>query len=140
MSTTNLQPEQAAFVSILPENIDFTPFAAFPHGASLARVMGNPAEPGPYTVRVRVQSGVKLMPHSHHEDRLYTVVSGVFYIGRGDKFDEAKLEAYPPGSVVVLPGETPHFHWARSGEYITQITAIGPISLVYIDAADDPRN
>jgi hypothetical protein len=67
--------------------------------------------------------------------------SGVFYIGRGDRFDEEKLEAYPPGSIVVLPGDTPHFHWAKSGEYVTQVTAIGrPISLTYLNPEDDPRH
>ena len=50
------------------------------------------------------------MPHIHPEDRVYTVISGVFYIGLGDKFDTDKLEAYPPGSVIVLPGNTSHFH------------------------------
>jgi hypothetical protein len=28
-------------------------------------------------------------------------------------------------AVVILPGNTPHFHWAKSGEYITQVTAMG---------------
>jgi len=28
-------------------------------------------------------SGVKMMPHRHPEDRVYTVISGVFYIGLG---------------------------------------------------------
>jgi hypothetical protein len=84
-------------------------------------------------------AGKKLMPHRHHEDRVYTVISGVFYIGRGEQFDEAKLEAFPPGSVVVLPGGTAHFHWAKSGQYITQVTAIGPISLEYVHPGDDPR-
>jgi hypothetical protein len=28
-----------------------------------------------------------------------------------------KLEAYPPGTVIILPGNTSHFHWAKSGEY-----------------------
>jgi hypothetical protein len=67
-------------------------------------------------------------------------MSGVFYIGRGEQFVAEKLEAYPPGAVVVLPGGTPHFHWARSGDYVTQVTAIGPISLEYLDPDDDPRN
>ena len=71
-------------------------------------------------------SGVKLMPHIHPEDRVYTVMSGVFYIGLGDQFDGDKVRAYPPGSVIVLPGNTPHFHWAKSGEYVIQVTAIGP--------------
>ncbi len=48
--------------------------------------------------------------------------------------------AYPPGAVIVLPGGTPHFHWAKSGEYVTQVTAIGPISLEYVHPEDDPRN
>jgi hypothetical protein len=58
----------------------------------------------------------------------------------GDQFDADKLEAYPPGSVIVLPGNTYHFHWAKSSEYITQVTAIGPLGLEYINAKDDPRN
>ncbi len=45
----------------------------------------------------------------------------------------------PAGSVIVLPGNTPHFHWAKSGEYVTQVTAIGPLGLEYLDPADDPR-
>src|SRR5262245_2485599 len=67
-------------------------------------------------------------------------MSGVFYIGVGDRFDGDKVKAYPPGSVIVLPGNTWHFHWAKSGEYITQVTAIGPLGLEYMDAKDDPRN
>ena len=80
------------------------------------------------------------MPHSHPEDRVYTVISGIFYIGLGDEFDAGKLQAYPAGSVIILPGNTSHFHWAKSGEYITQVTAIGPLGLKYIDAKNDPRN
>src|SRR5215472_7552946 len=114
------QPEQADFKAILPEEIGWKPFAAFPPSARLAVIMGHPSEPGPYTIRVRVPHGVKLMPHRHPENRIYTVISGVFYIGLGDEFDPNKLEAYPPGTVIVLPGNTAHFHWAKSGEYITQ--------------------
>jgi quercetin dioxygenase-like cupin family protein len=134
------QPDQADFRSVLPEDIDWEPFAAFPPSARLAVMVGHPSEPGPYVVRVKVPSGVKLMPHRHQEDRVYTVMSGVFYIGLGDQFDEDELTAYPPGSVVVLPGGTSHFHWAKSGEYVTQVTAIGPISLDYVNPRDDPRS
>lgn len=90
--------------------------------------------------RVKVPFDVKLMPHTHPEDRVYTVISGVFYIGLGNEFDGNKLEAYPPGSVIILPGGTPHFHWAKSGEYVSQITAIGPLGMEYVDPKDDPRN
>jgi quercetin dioxygenase-like cupin family protein len=133
-------PGEAAFKSILPEDLDWKPFPAFPPPARLAVVVGEPNQAGPYTVRVKLPSGVKLMPHRHPEDRVYTVISGVFYIGLGERFDAEKLKAHPPGSVVVLPGGTWHFHWAKSGEYVTQVTAIGPLGLEYKEAGDDPRN
>jgi quercetin dioxygenase-like cupin family protein len=131
---------QEVFRSVLSEDIDWKPFAAFPPSVRLAVVVGQPSEAGPYTIRVRVPHGVKIMPHRHPEDRVYTVMSGVFYIGLGDQFDADKLQAYPPGSVVVLPGNTSHFHWAKSSEYVTQVTAIGPLGLEYISPKDDPRN
>jgi hypothetical protein len=93
MTTTHHQPGQDVFRSILSQDIDFQPFAAFPPGVMLAVVVGHPSETGPFTIRVKV----------------------------------------------VLPGETPHFHWAKSGEYITQVTALGPISLDYVHPNDDPR-
>ncbi len=133
------QPGQSAFRGILSEEIDWKPFAAFPASVRLAIVVGQPAQDGPYTIRVKVPRGVKLMPHKHPEDRVYTVISGIFYIGLGDNFDAEKLQAYPSGSVIILPGNTSHFHWAKSGEYITQVTAIGPLGLEYLNSNDDPR-
>lgn len=132
-------PKEPQLKVAFNEDTDWEPFPAFPPGARLAVVVGHPEEAAPYVVRVKVPAGVKLMPHRHHEDRVYTVISGVFYIGVGEEFDEAKLQAYPPGAVIVLPGGTAHFHWAKSGEYITQVTATGPISLDYVHAEDDPR-
>lgn len=134
------QPGQAIFRAVLPENVDWQPFPSFPPAVRLAVVVGHPSEPAPCVIRVKVPAGVKLMPHRHPEDRVYTVIEGVFYIGLGDRFDPDALVAYPPGSLVVLPGGTPHFHWARSGGYVSQVTAIGPTGLDYIDPVDDPRN
>ena len=142
----NKQPRQiptrsvSAFRAVLPEEIDWKPFPALPASVRLAVIVGKPSESGLYTIRVRVPGGVKLMPHRHPEDRIYTVISGVFYIGLGDEFDPDQLEAYPPGAVIVLPSNTSHFHWAKSGDYIAQVTAVGPLGLDYIDPKDDPRN
>ena len=139
-ATQRHEPGQEVFRSVLPEDIDWKPFAAFPPSVRLAVVVGEPSQPGPYLIRVKVPAGVKLMPHKHPEDRLYTVMSGVFYIGLGDRFDEDQLQAYPPGSVIILPGNTYHYHWAKSGEYVTQVTAFGPLGLEYLNPKDDPRN
>jgi quercetin dioxygenase-like cupin family protein len=128
------------FGSIHYDDIDWQPFAAFPKSVRLAVLVGDPTKSGPYVIRVRASAGAKLMPHKHSEDRIYTIISGVFYIGRGKTFDPALLTAYAPGSVIVLPGGTDHFHWAQSGEYIAQVNAMGPLGLDYLDPADDPRN
>jgi hypothetical protein len=133
------QAGPAVLKSILPEEIDWKPFAAFPPTARLAILFGHPSEPGLYVIRVKVPDGVKLMPHRHPENRIYTVMSGMFYIGVGEQFDAGALTAYPPGSFVLLPGRTSHFHWARSGEYVTQVMGMGPLGIDYLDLHDDPR-
>jgi len=129
----------SAFGDILEEDVQWHPFPAFPPQARLAVLVGEPARPGPYVVRVKVPADVKLMPHTHPEDRVYTVISGVFYIGLGTRFDADKLKAYAPGSVIVLPAHTPHFHWAKSGEYVSQVAGSGPLGIDYIVEGDDPR-
>jgi hypothetical protein len=65
------QPGEGIFRSILPEEIDWKPFPAFPLSARLAVLVGEPTQAGPYVIRVKVPSGVKLMPHRHPEDRIY---------------------------------------------------------------------
>lgn len=133
------QPGEAEFKSILPEDIVWQVFPAFPPAARLAVVIGDPTKPGPYVVRVKLPGGTRMMPHKHPEDRIYTVMSGIFYIGLGEEFDDSKLKPFPPGAVIVLPGDTAHFHCAKTGEYVTQVTAIGPLGLEYVNAHDDPR-
>jgi hypothetical protein len=53
------QPGQSAFRSVLSEDIDWKPLAAFPPEVCLAVVVGEPSAPGPYVIRVKVSSGVK---------------------------------------------------------------------------------
>ena len=80
------------------------------------------------------------MPHKHPEDRLYTVISGIFYVGVGDQFDTERFACLSTRRSDHSSRNTPHFHWAKSGEYITQVTAIGPLGLEYVNREDDPRN
>jgi len=87
-----LNPKE--FGEIPSENIPWIPFAEFPPSARIAILVGDTATAGPYVIRVKVPDGVKLMPHTHPEDRIYTVISGVFYIGLGSTFDAEKLKAH----------------------------------------------
>jgi quercetin dioxygenase-like cupin family protein len=127
------------FGDIRPEDVVWSTFPAFPPSMRLSVLVGDPTSAGPFVIRVRMPAGERLMPHRHPEDRIYTVISGVFYIGLGEQFDPDRLKAYPPGSVIVLPGNTAHFHWAKSGDYVAQVTATGPLGLHYVAPSDDPR-
>ena len=47
------QPGQDVFKSVLSEDINWKPFAAFPPSVRLAVIVGQPSEAGPYRIRVR---------------------------------------------------------------------------------------
>jgi hypothetical protein len=51
--TRQHQPGQAVFRAILPEDIDWKPFPAFPPSMRLAVVVGEPSSPGPYVIGVK---------------------------------------------------------------------------------------
>ena len=54
------QPGQAVFRSVLPEDIDWKPFAAFPPSVRLAILIGHPSERGPYRIGFKLPFGVNL--------------------------------------------------------------------------------
>jgi hypothetical protein len=83
------QPGQAVFNSILPEDIGWQPFSAFPPAVRFAVVVGHPSEPGPYLVRVEGAWRHKTDAAQASGGPDYTVMSGVLYIGLGDQFDGA---------------------------------------------------
>ena len=132
-------PGEERFFAVRDEEVQWHPSPLLPPEVRMAVLVGDPAKAAPYLIRVRVPNNARIPPHKHREDRIYTVMSGVFYIGLGDTFDETKLMGFAPGSVVVLPADQAHFHWAKSGEYISQISAFGPIGSTYLNPADDPR-
>ena len=47
------RPGEAVFRSVLPEDIDWKPFPAFPPSVRLAIIVGQLSERGPYVIRVK---------------------------------------------------------------------------------------
>jgi len=127
------------FAQLLPDQVPWTPGKSTPPGGESAGIYGNPGKPGMYIVRFKQPADYKVAPHRHPEERVYTVMSGTFYIGFGDEFDPDRLKAYPAGSVFVVPANASHFHWMRSGESVVQISGVGPSGIDYVDPHDDPR-
>jgi quercetin dioxygenase-like cupin family protein len=102
-------------------------------GVETAVLYGDPTKAGPYVLRAKFPAGFKLMPHSHPDEwRTGVVLSGVYYFGLGEKWDETKLRPYPAGTFFSEPKGRPHFVWAKDGEVIVQFTAIGPTAVIRI--------
>ena len=108
-------------------------------GIQTVLLKGDPNETGVYTIMLRVPAHTQIAAHSHRDDRVATVVSGTWHIGYGDKFDESKLKALPPGSFYTEPPGRNHFAETGDKPVEVQITGFGPSSTEYVDPAQDPR-
>src|SRR5256885_1096090 len=105
----------------------------FGRGPETAIMYGDPTKSGPYVLRVKFPAGFKLMPHFHPDEwRTGVVLSGNYYFGLGEQWDESKLRPYPSGTFFSEPKGTPHFVWAKDGEVIVQFTAMGPTGITLI--------
>jgi quercetin dioxygenase-like cupin family protein len=93
-----------------------------------AAIYGDPAKSAPYAFRVRAQAGHRLAPHTHRDERTVTVLSGTYWTGVGESFDDARLQPYPAGSFYVIPAGIPHFSAVLDGEVEFQETGVGPSS------------
>lgn len=101
------------------------------------KISGDQAKPGPYVFLTRPRPGRSAAsePHSHPDDRTYTVISGTWYVGFGTRFDESKLIALPAGSYYTEPAGVPHFVLIKDEGVVVQITGTGPSRLIAADAA-----
>mgnify|MGYP003547828375 CR=1 FL=1 len=96
-------------------------------GMMSALVHGDPGAAAPFTMVMKIPAGTKLPPHSHPDLwRTSIVVSGTLYFGFGDTWDEAALKPMKPGTVWTEPAGANHFLWAKDGEVIAKLTAMGP--------------
>jgi quercetin dioxygenase-like cupin family protein len=108
----------------MPQDIVYKGLPGAPQHATL---FGEPSQPGLYVDRIRFLPGMRVMPHWHPDSvRTVLVMSGTFYFAVGEHWDESKLKAYPAGTLYSEPPRTPHYAWAKDGEVILQLTAIGP--------------
>src|SRR4029453_11502851 len=57
-------------------------------GAKLAVVQGDPSKEGLFVYRVKFPANYKIAPHFHKASENVTVLTGVFYMGMGEVFDQ----------------------------------------------------
>lgn len=115
----------------LPRDIVFKAPAG--PGPEIAVLYGSPSKPGVFVMRAKFPAGFKVTPRWRPDEwRTAVVLSGTFYYGLGERWDESKLVAYPPGTFFSHPSKHPHFAWAKDGEVIIQFTAMGPTNVTPI--------
>jgi hypothetical protein len=113
--------------------------AAFPPGAQLAVLDGDPSQTGGlYTIGLKMPDDYRLPPHWHPMDANVTVVRGTFVMGLGETFDPAQGTDLTPGSFMRIPKEVRHYEWTK-GETIIYVHGLGPLETMYVNPADDPR-
>jgi quercetin dioxygenase-like cupin family protein len=121
ISPTPILPEAVRFIS--PPGLQ---------GVQVAQILGDPKKAEPYLVRVKLGPGARIPPHTHPDERSTTVLSGTIYVGFGEKFDDSKLVAVPPGAVYVAPAGVAHYIWAKDGEAQYQESGQGPTGVTLI--------
>jgi quercetin dioxygenase-like cupin family protein len=112
--------------------------AAFPPGATMAVVSGDPSAAGLFTIQLSMPDGYRIPPHFHPTDEAVEVKDGTFLFGMGDAFDSSKLQAMTPGQKGSVPANAHHFAQAK-GATVVAVTAMGPFAMTYVNPADDPR-
>jgi mannose-6-phosphate isomerase-like protein (cupin superfamily) len=102
-------------------------------GSPRANIIGDDSKPGPYVYIVRPRptapGNPAARPHTHPDDRTYTVISGTWWVGFGDKYDESKLIPLTAGSFYTEPAGVPHFIAIKEEGVVVKITGTGPSKL-----------
>jgi quercetin dioxygenase-like cupin family protein len=112
-------------VIVMPDKITWKPMGTA--GMAVSVVTGDPTKAAPYTMLIKIPAGMKIPPHSHPDLwRTSVVISGTIHFGFGNKWDDAALKPFTPGTIWTEPPGANHFVWAKDGEVIAMLTAMGP--------------
>ena len=107
-------------------------------GMEQINLVGDPAKPGPYTLRLKFPKGFRIEAHSHPDSREVTILSGTFATGYGEKFDAAGLKILPAGSFYTEPANVPHYIEIKE-EVVLQVSGMGPSGRRFVDPPGSPK-
>jgi quercetin dioxygenase-like cupin family protein len=107
-------------------------------GMEQLNLVGDPAKPGPYTLRLKFPKGFRIAPHTHPDSREVTILSGTFTTGYGEKFDTDNLKILPSGSFYTEPANVPHYIEIKD-DVVLQISGTGPSGRRFINPPGHPK-
>lgn len=99
---------------------------------------GDPSREGRYTIMLSVPANTRIAAHRHKDDRVATIVSGMWNFGYGTVTDEDTKDL-GPGSFYTEPAGVDHFARTGSEPVILYIHGNGPTDTQYTAASADPR-
>jgi quercetin dioxygenase-like cupin family protein len=131
-------PQEHGHAIAVPNDLKWVEPPVLP-GARLAVVQGDPSKEGLFVYRLKMPAGYKIPPHFHKAGENVTVLSGVFFVGLGEKFDQSQGLELPTGGFAAVPPKHPHYAWAGAQETVVQVHGVGPTDLTFVNPSDDPR-
>lgn len=129
--SSDVPSSQTQVQSILPDDLQWRENSDIA-GVQSATAVGDSSNPELYVLFGKMKEGVTFPAHTHPDDRVTTVISGVMYYGVGEQFDRTRVQPYPAGSVVYTPAGVPHFMQVQDGETVMQETGFGPTGLKFM--------
>jgi quercetin dioxygenase-like cupin family protein len=123
--------EPIGFVAAQLEKIQWVDVPEIP-AVQAAVLLGDPEKAGPFVIRVRLPPNFQVEPHTHREGRTYTIISGEWNLGFGDKFDPRQFKTFGQGGFYRLPAGVVHFQAAGRHGTIIQIEGVGPSSTDFL--------
>ena len=109
-----------------------------PAGGRLAVVQGDPAKPGPFTIRVDLPNGYLVPPHWHPASERVKVLEGTLQMGEGRVWSASSLRALSAGQTMTVQARQPHYLRAKE-RTLAEIRGTGPFEITYVNPGDDPR-
>ena len=109
--------------SVRAADLKWAPVPSLPKGAEIAVIEGPMSQAVPFTVRLKFPANYAIPPHTHPAVERVTVLSGVFHMGMGEKFDRASARAVRAGDMMIMQPGTAHYAWT-DGETIVQLHGI----------------
>ena len=132
-SMTWLGQDKKMVVGLIPEQVRWSTPPYYKDGRQRAQMYGDSSQGGTWIDRVKIPTGGRVLAHTHPHDEVVTVIEGTWYVGEGEKFDQAKLKSYPAGSFIVIPAGVPHFVAAKEHEVIVQVSGAGKFATDYLE-------
>lgn len=103
-----------------------------PDGTEVAVLYGNPAQEGPYVIRVRFPADWEMPFHWHPTAEFTTVLEGTLHLALGRDARREAATAYGPGSFFAIPAFVPIRAWTGNAAVALQVHGMGPLVTVPI--------